>query len=238
MRLSTLLNVPRGITAAVGGGGKTSLLWRLAQELSERATVLLATTTHVRMPACVTLLTPTAGEVRAAFRHTNLLAVGDPAEGGKLREAAGLRGQYEGLADYVLIEADGSRGLPLKAPADHEPVLPACAALVVAVAGMTCAGQIIEVAAHRPALYASLCGLYERAPVTPEAVACVLGHPHGQRKGVTGRFSVVLNQADTPERLAFARTVAAHLESETIITALQAQPDFAERWLHGTHVEG
>lgn len=237
MRLSTLMNVPRGITAAVGGGGKTSLLWRLAQELSESATVLLATTTHIWPPACETLLNPTAEEVRAAFRHTNLLAVGSPAADGKLREMAALRGQYEGLADYVLIEADGSRGLPLKAPADHEPVLPAGAALVVAVAGMACTGQTVAAVAHRPALYAALCGLDESASVTPEAVACVLSHPQGQRKGVTGRFCAVLNQADTPERSAFARTVAARLEAETIITALQTQPHFAERWLNGVRTE-
>ena len=237
MRLSALLNVPRGITAAVGGGGKTSLLLRLAQELSESATVLLATTTHIRPPACETLLNPTAEEVHAAFQRTNLLAVGEPTEDGKLREATGLRGQYEGLAEYVLIEADGSRGLPLKAPAEHEPVLPAGVSLVVAVAGMTCQGQPIATAAHRSALYAALCGLNESLPVTPEAVACVLNNPRGQRKGVTGRFCVLLNQADTPERLAFARAVAARLETETVIAALQAQPDFAERWLHGVRTD-
>mgnify|MGYP000891227229 CR=1 FL=1 len=237
MRLSALMNVPRGITAAVGGGGKTSLLWRLAQELSESATVLLATTTHIWPPACETLLNPTAEEVRATLRHTNLLAVGSPAEGGKLREATALRGQYEGLANYVLIEADGSRGLPLKAPADHEPVLPAGAALVVAVAGMACMGQTVAAAAHRAALYAELCGLDECASVTPEAVACVLNHPQGLRKGVAGRFCVVLNQADTPERIAFARAVAAQLKAETIITALQTQPCFAERWLGGMRAE-
>ena len=40
-----------------------------------------------------------------------------------------------GLFDIILVEADGSRGKPLKAPAPHEPVLPSKAACVVAVVG-------------------------------------------------------------------------------------------------------
>ena len=124
MRLCELLRVPRGVTAAVGGGGKTSLIWRLACELSENARVLITTTAHIFPPACETLLDPTPEQVRAAFAWGNLLAAGIPAEGGKLAEATALRGRYSELADYVLIEADGSRGLPLKAPAAHEPALP------------------------------------------------------------------------------------------------------------------
>jgi probable selenium-dependent hydroxylase accessory protein YqeC len=198
--------------------------------------VLITTTTHIRPPACETLLRPSPEAVRAAFDRTNLLAAGDPAEGGKLTEAQALRGAYDGLADYALIEADGSRGLPLKAPAAHEPVLPDGAALVVAMAGMACAGQTIRDAAHRPALYAALCGLPEDARVTPEAVACVLMHPMGQQKGVPARFAVVLNQADTPQRLAFARAVAAGLAADVAIMALQSEPDFVELWHNGKHL--
>lgn len=236
MRLCEMLRVPGGITAVVGGGGKTTLIWRLAQELSEQASVLITTTAHIRVPACETLLNPTPEQVRAAFAHGNLLAVGAEAEAGKLTEAPALRGLYQTLADYVLIEADGSRGLPLKAPAAHEPAMPAGAALTVAVAGMGCAGQTIAAAAHRPALYAALCGLPEGATVTPEAVARVLGHSQGQRKAVAGRLIVLLNQADTPGRLAFARDVATRLNEEAFITALQTSPDLIEHWLHGSQI--
>ena len=40
MTLSEALRVPRGITAFVGGGGKTTAIRRLAMELSERGRVL------------------------------------------------------------------------------------------------------------------------------------------------------------------------------------------------------
>ena len=222
--LSDWLDIPVGITAVVGGGGKTSLIHTLAEELAERGRVLITTTTRIRPPACLTLLSPDEGQIANAFQHTRILAVGTTAQEGKLAEVAELRERYAALADFVLIEADGSRGLPLKTPASYEPVLPKQAALVIAVAGMTCAGQTVEAAAHRPALYAMLAQCHMEDVVQPEWVARVLEHPLGQRKDVTGRFAVVLNQADSPARLAFARKVARCLTSKTAIVALQSIP--------------
>ena len=45
-----LLGVTRGLTAVIGSGGKTSLLYELAEELRPCGTVLLATTTHIMRP--------------------------------------------------------------------------------------------------------------------------------------------------------------------------------------------
>ena len=233
MRLSDALHIPHGITAAVGGGGKSTLLRTLAEELTEQGTVLLTTTTHIWAPAENLLTNPTRASIREAFTKTRLMTVGDAAAEGKLAAPGALNGDFSGLADYVLVEADGSRGLPLKAPAEHEPVLPAGTELVIAVAGMRCAGLMVAEAAHRPERYASLTGLAPDALLTPDAVARVLCHPQGQRKGVTGRFAVVLNQADTPVRLAFARAVARLTPAEVWITALQTRPDWLEGWLDG-----
>lgn len=238
MRLSDRLAIPRGVTAVVGGGGKTSLIWRLAQELSQRATVLIATTAHIRPPACETLLKPDPMAIRDALLRHRLLAIGDPAPEGKLAQASRLHGEYYGLADYVLIEADGSRGFPVKAPAAHEPAMPREPSLTIAVAGMSCCGRTVAQAAHRPALYAALTGLREQDLITPAAVAKALADPAGQRKGVPGRFLIILNQADTEERIAFAREVASLLTEETWIMALTARPDWAQRGARGPSAAG
>ncbi|HNW85790.1 MAG TPA: selenium cofactor biosynthesis protein YqeC [Candidatus Limiplasma sp.] len=227
-RLSETLRVPKGLTAAVGGGGKTSLLWRLALELSEKGRVVLATTTHIRPPQCLTLLDPTRQAVEDALKKVSLIAIGRPTPDGKLAEVKGLQGQYEGLADYVLIEADGSRGLPLKAPAEYEPALPAHVSLVLAVAGMDCVGRTVGQAAHRPERYAAIAQAGLEDWVTPEMVATVLDHPYGQRKGVSGPMTVVLNQTDTPQRLMFARAVAERLREDVAIVALQNKPEWVE----------
>ena len=141
MRLCDCLNLPAGIIAVVGGGGKTTLIWHLAQELCQNATVLITTTTHIWPPDCPVLQNPTGAQVRDAFTRTTLIAVGDPTTEGKLGEPRCFMGNFAGLADYVLVEADGSRGLPLKAPAEYEPVIPAGAALTLAVAGMRGSSQ-------------------------------------------------------------------------------------------------
>ena len=236
MRLSQVLAVPKGITAAVGGGGKSSLLWRLGEELSAHARVILTTTTHIWPPACETLLSPSPEAIVAAFEHTGLMAVGSITPEGKLTKPPISMAQLSRLADYVLVEADGSRGLPLKVPNAHEPVIPVGTALTVALAGMSCAGLTILEAAHRPELYAAIAGFPLQNRVTPKMVASVLMHPAGQRKGLDGRFAVVLNQADTPQRLDFAHAIAQALSGITCITALQTMPDFLDYWRDGRQI--
>ena len=233
MRLCERLMIPQGITAVVGGGGKTTLLWRLATELREHSHVLLTTTTHMWPPPCMVLNDPTQAQIRQAFARDSLVAAGSLQADGKLAQASSLHGDFQGLAEHVLIEADGSRGLPLKAPAVHEPALPQGVALTLAVAGMDCAGHRIAEAAHRPAIYAALAGAGENEQITPEMVARVLTHPQGQAKGVSGRLAFVLNQADTSAKLAFARAVAALLPGDTWIVALIAEPAWAEHWRQG-----
>lgn len=233
IRLSEILRIPTGITALIGGGGKTTLMMRLARELSEKHTVLVTTTTHIWLPEHFTLLSPDQSELAAAFLQRNLVVAGEPTADGKLSMPQRLGNHWRGLAEYVLVEADGSRGLPLKAPAEHEPVLPPDTDLVIAVAGMSCAGQSIRLSAHRPERYAALCGMPEDASVTPQAVALVLENDSGQRKGIATAFRIVLNQADTATRMAFARETARLLHADTVLTALQAQPGWAEIWSDG-----
>lgn len=47
MELWELLEIPAGITAVIGGGGKTSLLRALGRELSRQHRVVLCTTTKI-----------------------------------------------------------------------------------------------------------------------------------------------------------------------------------------------
>src|SRR5699024_3791603 len=73
------------------------------------------------------------------------------------------------LADFVLVEADGSKGLPLKAHAPYEPVLPSKAKQTICVVGLSGLGKTVQEAAHRPERYAKLAGLALEDLVTPQA---------------------------------------------------------------------
>ena len=126
MGFAEALDVRPGVTSVIGSGGKTSLIAALARELP--GAVVLTTTTHILPFAGVPLVTSADAEaVRAALTESRVVCVGSQAEkDGKLAAPELGIDALVSLADYVLVEADGARRLPLKAHAPWEPVVPAC----------------------------------------------------------------------------------------------------------------
>ena len=124
--------------------------------------------------------------------RSRVLCLGTPAPEGKLTAPSLPFSLLEQLADYVLVEADGSRRLPLKAHAPHEPVIPANAQRVVLVVGADGFGKPIRAVCHRSELYAARCGASEETDVTPELeAALILAEGLGDR--------VYINKVETAE---------------------------------------
>ena len=101
-KLCDLLQVKPGVTALIGGGGKTSLLYHLAEELRDRGTVLVCTTTKIWPPEHL----PVVGEVDTlieALSHYGVVCAGTTTAQGKLTTP---HFRWEDRADYVLVEAD------------------------------------------------------------------------------------------------------------------------------------
>ncbi|MHB8928356.1 MAG: selenium cofactor biosynthesis protein YqeC [Bacillota bacterium] len=112
----------------------------------------------------------------------------------------------------ILVEADGSARKPLKAPTAHEPVIPASATVVVAVAGVDALGVPLDADhVHRPERLSQLTGHAPRTPVTSDLIAAALWHEQGGGKGrPPGAVLVpVINKVDGPSQLDSAREVAA-----------------------------
>ncbi len=230
---SDALAVPRGITSIVGGGGKTTLLLRLARELREAgARVVVTTSTHIFPPEGIPTLTDgTLAEVSTLLDQEGLLCLGTSVEKSKLAAPKFAFAELEKIADYVLVEADGAKGLPLKAPAEHEPVIPAETSLVVAVAGLDGLGKPISETVFRPALYSALLGMDEQHIVTSDVLARVLTHPLGQRKGLLSgmRFGIVLNKADSEADKRAALQVALNLDQNLVERVVIASLGQTER---------
>jgi probable selenium-dependent hydroxylase accessory protein YqeC len=163
-----------GVVSLVGGGGKTSLMFKLARELSMAGdTVLTTTTTKIFEPsrdqaACVILsgsvpdILDRADELLDEHLHLTA-AVGKLPESGKL---CGFQPEIigelwnAGLFQWIIVEADGAAGKPLKAPADHEPVIPACTTRLVGMLGLNGVGQpLTERLVFRHEHFARLTGL-------------------------------------------------------------------------------
>ena len=180
MQIAPLLHVGRGVTAIIGGGGKTTLMETLAGELSKKGKVIITTTTHICRPKQYeTLLDADEAAISAALERSGIVCAASQAESGKLCAPRLSMGTLAQLADFVLVEADGAKHLPLKAHASHEPVIPPCAQRVVAVVGIDGIGKPIGAACHRSARYAQLALADEEALVTPEIAARVLNAEGG-----------------------------------------------------------
>jgi molybdenum cofactor cytidylyltransferase len=131
----------------------------------------------------------------------------------------GLVDRLGALADVdcVIVEADGSRRLPLKAPAEHEPVIPQGCTLVVSMAGLDALGAPIAAGyVHRPERVAALAGVAVGDPVTPAVIARVLAHPEGGARNAPAGARLVpfLNKADDHTLLPAAREIARLLLAE------------------------
>ena len=214
MALEQLLDIRPGVTAVIGGGGKTTLLRTLGGELSARHTVLLCTTTHL-LPFPDLPCARTPEELEALRRQYILLCAGteDPATG-KLTAPALPMSDLANRFDYVLVEADGSARRPMKAHASHEPVIPPEANQTICVVGASGFGQPIRDAAHRPELYARLAGAGEADPITPETEAAVL-------KTERLHHRLFVNQVDTPENMKTVKQLATLMDGPILAGSLQ-----------------
>lgn len=215
MELAELLQIRPGVTAIIGGGGKTTLLYALARALQPSGRVIVCTTTRILRPShlpCV--LDGGEDALRAALEKSPVVCAGARAESGKLKMPEVCFDALLRLADYIIVEADGSKGLPMKAHAAHEPVIPPQANQTICVVGASGFGKPARQAAHRPELYCARLGVALDTPVTPELAADYLNLEHLHTR-------VLVNQADTPALQALARRLAARVDTPACGGALQ-----------------
>jgi molybdenum cofactor cytidylyltransferase len=133
----------------------------------------------------------------------------------------------------LLIEADGSRGKPLKAWAEHEPPIPEFVESVVQVVGLKGLGKSLnDKNVHRPEIFSKLGGLSMGASTTADSLVQVLTHAEGGLKNIpaNARKVVLLNQAETPELQSAAQGMAQaliHSYDSVIIASLEQEKIFA-----------
>jgi probable selenium-dependent hydroxylase accessory protein YqeC len=203
---------PREVVSLAGAGGKTTLMFRLANELLLSGKKVVTTTT-------TRILEPTSTETASFFVHSSREKIKEFLEGHLDRfrhiTVAGERlgeGKVKGVApdvicdlwdaslsDYVIVEADGSAGRPLKAPREQEPVIPPNTTLVVAILGIDGLGmELDEKNAFQPALMSKLTGVPLGQRIDAESMAILMTHPDGIFKGAPASSRVVafLNKVD------------------------------------------
>jgi probable selenium-dependent hydroxylase accessory protein YqeC len=113
--------------------------------------------------------------------------------------------------DFVVVEADGSRMRPAKAPAPHEPVIPEETTLLVVVAGIDALAGPIAQTCHRPERVAALLGLSQDTHLDPLRLAELLCHPEAGIKGAPAgaRIALLINKVEDPAEWQAGRALAA-----------------------------
>ncbi len=210
-KLSDFFEIKTGVTALIGGGGKTSTMYALAEELRKKGSVIVCTSTHILRPPQYPFLPRLAEKLQTG----DVVSTGT-IDGSKLSTPEQPFSELIRYADYVLVEADGSRQLPLKAHASHEPVIPPETNTVLVVIGIDGVGKPIKYVAHRPELYAKICGASVDDIVTEEMIRnVVLTYPRCD--------GILINKADDAERIAKAVSLASLFSVPVAITAWQTE---------------
>ena len=188
MKLHLALGISSGDVAAfVGAGGKSSAILTIADELSEAGMTVVAVPTTKLLVSEAERIGPLAtsedaDELRAKAREALSGGAAGVVVGSGVRSKNRVGGvepqlvsSLVSLADVVLVEADGSRRRPIKGTAEHEPVLPDAATLVVAVGNIGAFGMPVdEEHVHRAELFSKLTGIGAGQSITARAFARAL----------------------------------------------------------------
>lgn len=202
------------VLSLVGAGGKTSLIRRLAREGKRRGKrVLVTTTTHMYRPR---QYGKTVEEVRQLLTDAGEAWLGLDASEEKITYPGdGIYRSCCSLAELILVEADGSRRLPVKVPASHEPVIPDNTSLILSVSGMSAIGKPGKDVCFRlseaETIYKRNGGYddFEKMCLTPGNLCLLMRE--GYLRPLKERFSCpvipVFHQADTPEQMALGESM-------------------------------
>ena len=200
----------------VGAGGKTSLMRYLADRL--QGPVICTTSTKLSVDEAVFFDRHIVWtDMQAIFADLvevkgNVLVTGEPVFVNGIHKLSGLTEQQLVELNQIsaekrcslIIEADGSKRRPLKAPADWEPVIPALSDLVIVVVGLDgLMKPLNEENVFRSQIFGQLTGLAIGQVVDLQAILCYLQHPLGGLKGIpekAKRFALFIPaRCESPE---------------------------------------
>jgi len=202
----------REVVALVGGGGKTSLLFALANELDQAGRKVMTTTTtkmgnrEAQRSPCLIFTGSDSSWCRRFSEglqsHGQVFLARRPLESGKVEgiDSSMINEIYcDAGMDDIIVEADGASGCPVKAPAAHEPVIPSSASMVVAMLGLDAIGKPLGPGVvFRTELFTKLTGTEPGQRITPVALSGLFFEAEGLFKGSPecARRMVFLNKRD------------------------------------------
>lgn len=217
-----------GILSLTGAGGKTSLMFHLAHLLAMAGKrVLTTTTTKILSPSpsqCNTFIISDSvdevvKQVKAHFQDQDHITAasssidqGDKFKGYSLMKIHDIH--KAGIFDWIIVEADGAAQRPLKAPAEHEPIIPENTTIWIGVVGLDVIGKpLTENHTFRSDLISKRIDLPLGETILEHHVATLLMNPQGYLKGVppNAHRCIFLNKADTSKAIESGRKIVDYI---------------------------
>lgn len=218
MRLHQALQLsPDDTVAIIGAGGKTTALWRLAAERRDDG-ALITTSTHILRPspdACDVFDSPDCWEaLQAKLVPGQVVCAAYPGAEDKCTGLSpALFAAARAAGTPILYEADGASRLPAKLHRSDEPVIYPDTDVVLILAGLRALDRPVGQVCHRFQLSPRMAQDPQRS-FDPADLLETIRDSIRACGAAKEQLRILINQADTPNRLETARPVQETLQDE------------------------
>lgn len=221
MELRNFINLnERCMVSIVGAAGKTTLMYTLAKELRRDKKVLVTTTTKIYLPKkeqynFIAIGSRSFNELKhcglkGVYVYGNSVNKENKLEGVNAEELEGQLSYF----DYILVEADGSKGRPIKGWKDTEPVICKDTMKTIGVLSIESIGkEINEKNVHRIKEFNNITNTRENEIITEENLISLLFHPAGLFKNSVGERILFINKIEIQEQEARAKQLVHCIKS-------------------------
>lgn len=235
MFLLEYLNLEKGTITFIGAGGKTSLMFFAAKELKKsKRSVLVTTTTKIYFPNFgefdyyfnIKYFEPKDfyGRITVVGKYIN--------EEGKIiglneEEIFSIAKNF----DFILVEGDGAKNLPIKAPLENEPVIPSFSDVVMGVIGIDCFNKrISEKTVFRLERFCQVTNSKKGDIIDEYVISKLINSPFGLFKNspLSSRKIVGINKVDTKKRREYAKKIFDLTSFEFMVSS--AKKGIFEKW--------
>ena len=210
------------IICVVGSGGKTTLIKKLAaQYRSQGKTVFVTTSTHMFIEED-TLLTDDAETIIDALQKTGYAMAGIRNDSKFTALSEETYAAVCAHADVVLVEADGSKSMPLKYPNAMEPVIPENTDEIIVVCGLNALGQKAKDVCHRMELVTECLGIADDTLITPAHIQKLV--TEGYLKPLREKYpDKKITVSPRHDGSLYQRAIASMLQNEQDVSVIQKE---------------
>ncbi len=216
--LSKILNIrEKAVLSIVGAGGKTSIMFLIAEENLHKK-VLLTTSTKIFKPTDIDLI---LGD-RNAFEyieHRGVNILGNQDENPRKLKSLSFHTLDKIIQRYdiSLIEADGSKGLPLKGWNEYEPVIYKNTTHTIGVITLNGLGETVsEENVHRVNYFIKNTCADLNSKVSIKDISKMVSGDFGMFKNSVGKRILIINQIEELEEFNNAQKLKKYILDDGI----------------------